>query len=69
MENFEFSDYVKVNFMSIDVRLSKIDMFKKEIFIFDLDKFTMNHLTTILPQLKKFVYCATVSIPLRQILG
>lgn len=61
-EDFDFADYVKVNFMSIDLRVSKIDMYKKEIFIFDLAKFTMSHLTVILPQVKKFVYCATVSI-------
>lgn len=61
-DNFEFADYVKVNFMSIDIRLSKLDLFKKEIFVFDLDKFTMSHLTTILPQMKKFIYCAIVSI-------
>lgn len=61
LDGFEFADYVKVNFMSIDIRLSKLDMFKKEIFIFDLSKFTLSHLTTVLPQLKKFIYCATVS--------
>lgn len=59
---FECADYVKVNFMSIDIRVSRLDMYKKEIFIFDLDKFSMGHLTTILPQLKKFIYCGTVSI-------
>lgn len=62
IDNFEFSHYVMVNFMSIDIRLSKLDTFKKEIFIFDLNKFTMSHLTAVLPQLKKFIYCATVSI-------
>lgn len=65
VENFEFADYVKVNFMSIDIRLSKLDMYKKEVFIFDLNKFTMSHLTTILPQIKKFIYCATTAYPLR----
>lgn len=60
-ENLEFFDYVKSNFMSLDLRISKLDMFKKEIFIFDLNRFTMNHLTKILPHMKKFVYCATVS--------
>lgn len=62
IDNFEFSDYVKVNFMSIDIRLSKLDMYKKEIFVFDLKDITMAHLTTMLPHMKKFVYCATVSI-------
>lgn len=64
VDNFEFADYVKVNFMSIDIRLSKLDMFKKEIFIFDLKDITMAHLTSMLPHMKKFVYCATVSIPI-----
>lgn len=62
IDNFEFSDYVKVNFMSIDIRLSKLDMFKKEIFVFDLKDITMTLLTSMLPHMKKFVYCATVSI-------
>ncbi|VVC40270.1 Cellular retinaldehyde binding/alpha-tocopherol transport,CRAL/TRIO, N-terminal domain,CRAL-TRIO lipid [Cinara cedri] len=65
VDNFEFADYVKVNFMSIDIRVSKIDFFKKEIFIFDLDKFTMSHLAAILPQIKNFIYCATTAYPLR----
>jgi hypothetical protein len=65
IDNFEFADYVKVNFMSIDVRLCKLDMYKKEIFIFDLNKFSMSHLTTILPQIKKFIYCGTTAYPLR----
>lgn len=62
IDNFEFSDYVKVNFMSIDIRLSKLDMFKKEIFVFDLKDINMALLTAMLPSMKKFVYCATVSI-------
>ncbi|XP_060850784.1 alpha-tocopherol transfer protein-like [Rhopalosiphum padi] len=65
IDNFEFADYVKVNFMSIDIRLSKLDMFKKEIFVFDLKDITMAHLTAMLPQMKKFVYCATTAYPLR----
>lgn len=65
IEKFEFADYVKVNFMSIDIRLSKLDVFKKEVFIFDLDKFTVAHLTASLPQIKKFVYCAITAYPLR----
>jgi len=62
VDNFEFADYVKVNFMSIDIRLSKLDMFKKEIFVFDLKDINMFLLTAMLPHMKKFVYCATVSI-------
>ncbi|KAL4141451.1 hypothetical protein QTP88_004089 [Uroleucon formosanum] len=65
VDNFEFADYVKVNFMSIDIRLSKLDMFKKEIFIFDLKDITMSLLTSMLPHMKKFVYCATTAYPLR----
>jgi len=65
LDNFDFSDFVKLNFMSIDIRLSKLDMYIKEIFIFDLNKFTLGHLTNILPHMKKFVYCATTAYPLR----
>uniref|UniRef100_A0A2S2QQE7 Alpha-tocopherol transfer protein-like n=1 Tax=Sipha flava TaxID=143950 RepID=A0A2S2QQE7_9HEMI len=65
IDNYEFLDYVKVNFMSIDIRLSKLDMFKKETFIFDLKHFSLSLLTTVVPHVKKFIYCATTAYPLR----
>jgi hypothetical protein len=36
-------------------------MFKKETFIFDLKHFSLSLLTTVVPHVKKFIYCATVS--------
>lgn len=60
-EKYVFSDHIEVSFMSMDIRMSKLDMFKKEIFLYDLSGYTMSHISLVLPNLKKMLYCVNVS--------
>ncbi|XP_050441971.1 alpha-tocopherol transfer protein-like [Adelges cooleyi] len=64
-EHLSFSDQVKMSFMSFDLRLSKLDIYTKEIFVFDVNNMTMNHIAGVLPHLKHYFYCAFAAYPMR----
>nr|XP_018913551.1 PREDICTED: alpha-tocopherol transfer protein-like isoform X2 [Bemisia tabaci] len=57
--------FCKVCFMSTDIRLRE-DTCRGDIIVWDLGGGTMSHLTASLPQVKKFIYCASNASPMRQ---
>lgn len=61
VDKFNFRDIAKLSVMTYELRIAKLDTYKKDIFIYDLDNLSMNHVTAILPSWKKANYCAKVS--------
>ncbi|XP_050444140.1 retinaldehyde-binding protein 1-like [Adelges cooleyi] len=58
-------DVNKLCFMTLDLRIGKLDTFKKEIIIMDYKNTTMNQIAAALPNIKKVVESAQAAFPLR----
>ncbi|XP_050444411.1 clavesin-2-like [Adelges cooleyi] len=52
-DHFVCNDSFKLCTMSFDLRLVKLDTYKKDIFIYDTNNLTMNHLTAFLANVRK----------------
>ncbi|XP_050439462.1 clavesin-2-like isoform X2 [Adelges cooleyi] len=64
-DNYVFKDHVKMYIMELDLRIAKLDIYKKDVIIFDAKNTTMNHVTSILPYFKKAIESLLAAYPLR----
>ncbi|XP_050540950.1 alpha-tocopherol transfer protein-like [Daktulosphaira vitifoliae] len=70
---FRHNDYKKFNFvnfgklivMTFDIRISKLDLYKKEILIWDMKHFSTALLPEIITHINEFVQITSVAYPLR----
>ncbi|XP_050444396.1 alpha-tocopherol transfer protein-like [Adelges cooleyi] len=65
VDKYVFNDAVKLCAMTFDLRIAKLDSFNKNIFIFDSNNCSMNHVTAMLPNTKKLFGSAFVAYPIR----
>ncbi|XP_050435196.1 alpha-tocopherol transfer protein-like isoform X1 [Adelges cooleyi] len=64
-ENFVYDDINKLVFMSIDLRVAKLDTYNKEIILYDCNNLSMNHVAAIIPSIKKVLESLFAAFPLR----
>ncbi|XP_050426209.1 clavesin-2-like [Adelges cooleyi] len=64
-DTFVFNDLAKLSLMSMDLRMAKLDTFKKIVYIFDLNYFSMNLVTEMLSNIKKFLGTSSAAYPTR----
>ncbi|XP_050444401.1 alpha-tocopherol transfer protein-like isoform X3 [Adelges cooleyi] len=64
-DKFVCNDFMKLCQMSFDLRLAKLDTFKKDIYIFDSNNFSMNYVTAILRNIKKIVESSFMAYPMQ----
>ncbi|XP_050442840.1 alpha-tocopherol transfer protein-like isoform X3 [Adelges cooleyi] len=65
VDKFVYNDFIKLCFMTYDLRIAQLDACKTDIYILDLNNFTMNHVTTFLLNVKKAVECTFEAYPMR----
>ncbi|XP_050434907.1 clavesin-1-like [Adelges cooleyi] len=62
---YVFNDIVKLSFMTLDLRIGKLDMCKKSIIILDYKNLTMSHVAAMLPSVKKVAASYHAGFPSR----
>ncbi|XP_050429715.1 alpha-tocopherol transfer protein-like isoform X1 [Adelges cooleyi] len=63
--NVVFDDFIKLCFMTLDLRISKLDTCKKEIGIIDCTNMSMNYVAAFIPCIKKIIESVFGAYPLR----
>ncbi|XP_050438916.1 uncharacterized protein LOC126844639 isoform X2 [Adelges cooleyi] len=53
LHTFVCHDFFKLCLMAHDLRIAKLDIYNKDIFIIDLNNFSMSHVTACMPNIKK----------------
>ncbi|XP_050444340.1 clavesin-2-like [Adelges cooleyi] len=64
LHTFLCHDFFKVCIMTHDLRIAKLDIYNKDIFIIDLKHFSTNHVTACIPNVKK-MFESTLAYPYR----
>ncbi|XP_050429722.1 alpha-tocopherol transfer protein-like [Adelges cooleyi] len=64
-QHFVIDDYMKLCFMVFDLRVAKLDTYKKEISIVDCNNFSMNFVAALFPSIKKGLEMLFATYPLR----
>ncbi|XP_050429717.1 alpha-tocopherol transfer protein-like [Adelges cooleyi] len=64
-EHIVFDDFIKLCFMTLDLRVAKVDTYKKTISIIDCNNSSMNLVAAIIPSIKKVLESLFAAYPLR----
>ncbi|XP_050438915.1 clavesin-2-like isoform X1 [Adelges cooleyi] len=64
LHTFVCHDFFKLCLMAHDLRIAKLDIYNKDIFIIDLNNFSMSHVTACMPNIKK-MFESTLAYPYR----
>ncbi|XP_050540952.1 clavesin-2-like [Daktulosphaira vitifoliae] len=64
-KKFSFINFGKIFFMNLELRVSKLDLYTKDIMIWDMKIYSLAFLSETLRHIKDYMYCINKAYPLR----